>query len=49
MTTEYVTVESYHRLQARYERLMVISRQLNSTLDLGALLRVKRLQPGEFL
>ncbi|MBN1565633.1 MAG: GAF domain-containing sensor histidine kinase [Anaerolineae bacterium] len=40
MTSDYVTVESYHRLQARYERLMVISRQLNSTLDLGALLKL---------
>ncbi len=36
---EYVTVENYRRLQARYERLMAISRQLNSTLDLGALLK----------
>lgn len=29
----------YERLQRRYQRLMEISRQLNSTLDLGALLR----------
>ncbi len=29
----------YEQLQRRYERLMEISRQLNSTLDLGALLR----------
>lgn len=29
----------YDQLQRRYERLMEISRQLNSTLDLGALLR----------
>jgi signal transduction histidine kinase len=29
----------YEQLQRRYERLMAISRQLNSTLDLGALLR----------
>ena len=36
--SEYISIESYHRLQARYERLMAISRQLNSTLDLGALL-----------
>lgn len=35
---QYVTVESYRRLQGRYERLMAISRQLNSTLDLGTLL-----------
>jgi signal transduction histidine kinase len=35
---ESVTVESYQRLMARYERLMEISRQLNSTLDLGVLL-----------
>jgi signal transduction histidine kinase len=33
-----VTAESYQRLMARYERLMEISRQLNSTLDLGVLL-----------
>ncbi len=33
-----VSVETYRRLMARYERLMEISRQLNSTLDLGALL-----------
>ncbi len=30
--------ETYHQLLARYERLMEISRQLNSTLDLGTLL-----------
>lgn len=33
-----VSIENYRRLMARYERLMEISRQLNSTLDLGALL-----------
>jgi signal transduction histidine kinase len=33
-----VTAEIYQRLMARYERLMEISRQLNSTLDLGVLL-----------
>ncbi|MBN2303643.1 MAG: GAF domain-containing protein, partial [Anaerolineae bacterium] len=33
-----VNIENYRRLTARYERLMEISRQLNSTLDLGALL-----------
>ncbi len=32
------TPEDYHRLKARYERLMAISRQLNSTLDLSTLL-----------
>ncbi len=36
---EYVTAEDYRRLKSRYEQLMTISRQLNSTLDLGALLR----------
>lgn len=35
---QYVTREDYRRLQGRYERLMAISRQLNSTLDLGTLL-----------
>lgn len=35
---ERVSIRSYQRLQARYERLMEISRQLNSTLDLGMLL-----------
>ncbi len=35
---EDVTSESYQRLMARYDRLMEISRQLNSTLDLGVLL-----------
>ena len=34
----HITVEEYHQLMARYERLMEISRQLNSTLDLGELL-----------
>lgn len=34
-----VTLSSYQRLMARYERLMEISRKLNSTLDLGTLLR----------
>lgn len=34
-----ITPESYRHLLARYERLMEISRQLNSTLDLGALLQ----------
>ena len=33
-----VTQEIYLQLMARYERLMEISRQLNSTLDLGTLL-----------
>ncbi|PJF43855.1 MAG: hypothetical protein CUN55_06945 [Phototrophicales bacterium] len=32
------TAQRYLRLKARYERLMEISRQLNSTLDLSALL-----------
>lgn len=36
---DYVTVANYRRLLSRYEQLMAISRQLNSTLDLGALLR----------
>jgi signal transduction histidine kinase len=35
---EFVTLESYQRLKARFGRMMAISRQLNSTLDLGALL-----------
>src|SRR3990172_4505628 len=35
---EMMSYESYRQLMARYERLMEISRQLNSTLDLGALL-----------
>ncbi|MBN1201325.1 MAG: GAF domain-containing sensor histidine kinase [Anaerolineae bacterium] len=34
----YVSIDSYRQLMARYERLMELSRQLNSTLDLGALL-----------
>ena len=34
-----VSRAEYERLQTRYRRLMEISRQLNSTLDLGALLR----------
>jgi len=33
-----ITVENYQRLLARYERLMEVIRQLNSTLDLGTLL-----------
>ena len=33
-----VSVARYQQLAARYERLIEISRQLNSTLDLGALL-----------
>lgn len=33
-----ITVETYLQLMSRYERLMEISRQLNSTLDLGTLL-----------
>src|SRR5215470_2273811 len=33
-----VAVKNYLQLMARYERLMEISRQLNSTLDLGTLL-----------
>src|SRR5512138_99751 len=35
---EEVNAARYQQLAARYERLMEISRQLNSTLDLGALL-----------
>ena len=41
MTDEHrpaVPENSYQQLAARYERLMEISRQLNSTLDLGTLL-----------
>ncbi len=38
LSDQHVTDESYRRLMARYERLMEISRQLNSTLDLGILL-----------
>jgi signal transduction histidine kinase len=40
MTTEQSSPidQDYRQLMARYERLMEISRQLNSTLDLGALL-----------
>ncbi len=34
-----VSRAAYEQLQRRYERLMETSRQLNSTLDLGALLR----------
>lgn len=37
--SEMVSRAVYEQLQRRYERLMQISRQLNSTLDLGALLR----------
>jgi signal transduction histidine kinase len=33
-----VAIQKYLQLMARYERLMEISRQLNSTLDLGTLL-----------
>lgn len=36
---DYVPASSYERLKARYERLMEISKKLNSTLDLGVLLR----------
>lgn len=32
------SIENYQRLLARYDRLMEVSRQLNSTLDLGELL-----------
>jgi len=39
LSGDFVSREEYNRLQTRYERLMEISRQLNSTLDLGALLR----------
>jgi len=35
----YVSLASYQQLMTRYERLMEISRQLNSTLDLDALLK----------
>jgi len=35
-----VSLDAYRRLMTRYERLMAISRQLNSTLDLGALLKL---------
>jgi signal transduction histidine kinase len=34
---ENTTAQNYQRLMARYDRLMEISRQLNSTLDLGVL------------
>lgn len=34
----YAAPTDYHKLKVRYERLMAISRQLNSTLDLGTLL-----------
>lgn len=34
-----ISLHMYQRLMTRYERLMEISRQLNSTLDLGALLK----------
>ncbi len=36
---DVVPLEQYERLMARYERLIEISQKLNSTLDLGALLR----------
>jgi signal transduction histidine kinase len=35
----YVSLASYQQLMTRYEQLMEISRQLNSTLDLDALLK----------
>jgi len=38
-SSDTVSRAMYEQLQRRYERLMEISRQLNSTLDLGALLR----------
>jgi signal transduction histidine kinase len=37
ISDENATAQSYQRLMARYDRLMEISRQLNSTLDLGVL------------
>ncbi len=37
--SDMVSRAVYEQLQRRYQRLMEISRQLNSTLDLGALLR----------
>ncbi len=37
---ETVSLDAYRRLMTRYESLMAISRQLNSTLDLGALLKL---------
>ncbi len=36
---QFVPLEQYQRLMARYDRLIEISQKLNSTLDLGALLR----------
>lgn len=38
-TPDYVSFDTYRRLMSRYEKLMEISSQLNSTLDLGALLK----------
>jgi signal transduction histidine kinase len=38
MFNNEAAIRNYLQLMARYERLMEISRQLNSTLDLGALL-----------
>ncbi len=40
MTENTTMSDNYHHLMARFERLMEISRQLNSTLDLGALLNL---------
>ncbi|NDJ76188.1 MAG: GAF domain-containing sensor histidine kinase [Chloroflexi bacterium] len=37
---ESVSFDSYRQLLSRYERLLEISRQLNSTLDLGTLLNL---------
>ncbi len=39
LPSEPISPERYARLRARFERLMEISAKLNSTLDLGALLR----------
>ncbi len=36
--SDETAIRNYLQLLARYERLMEISRQLNSTLDLGTLL-----------
>lgn len=38
--SEHVSLAQYRQLEARYERLMEVSRQLNSTLDLGSLLNL---------
>jgi hypothetical protein len=40
MVTGETAIRSYLQLLARYERLSEISRQLNSTLDLGHLLNL---------